>query len=136
MKWLGFAAASAVLTAYAGAASAQDAAAGEHVFIKCKACHQIGEGAHNMVGPSLNGIVGRHPELTNLLFANGFSGHGMQQSPAVGRGVAELLCFGEYRSLDLSDFRFERLIDSIDPRGEGHGWSWVKWSVRGSLRSG
>jgi cytochrome c len=42
------------------AASAQDAAAGEHVFIKCKACHQIGEGAHNMVGPSLNGIVGRH----------------------------------------------------------------------------
>ena len=60
MKWLGFAAAFAVLTAYAGAASAQDAAAGEHVFIKCKACHQIGEGAHNMVGPSLNGIVGRH----------------------------------------------------------------------------
>ena len=60
MKWFGFAAAFAVLTASAGAASAQDAAAGEHVFIKCKACHQIGEGAHNMVGPSLNGIVGRH----------------------------------------------------------------------------
>jgi cytochrome c len=40
-------------------AMAQDAAAGEKVFIKCKACHQIGEGAKNMVGPELNGVVGR-----------------------------------------------------------------------------
>ena len=38
-----------------------------------------------------NGIVGPHPEWTNLVFANGFSGHGIQQSPAVGRGVADLL---------------------------------------------
>ena len=42
-----------------GAASAQDAAAGEKVFLKCKACHQIGEGAKDAVGPVLNGIVGR-----------------------------------------------------------------------------
>ena len=41
------------------AASAQDAALGEKVFLKCKACHQIGEGAKNAVGPVLNGIVGR-----------------------------------------------------------------------------
>jgi cytochrome c len=41
------------------AASAQDAAQGEKVFLKCKACHQIGEGAKNAVGPVLNGIVGR-----------------------------------------------------------------------------
>jgi cytochrome c len=40
-------------------AMAQDAAAGEKVFIKCKACHQIGEGAKNLVGPVLNGVVGR-----------------------------------------------------------------------------
>jgi cytochrome c len=40
-------------------AMAQDAAAGEKVFIKCKACHQIGEGAKNLVGPELNGVVGR-----------------------------------------------------------------------------
>jgi len=40
-------------------ASAQDAALGEKVFLKCKACHQIGEGAKNAVGPVLNGIVGR-----------------------------------------------------------------------------
>ena len=42
-----------------GAASAQDAAAGEKVFAKCKACHQIGEGAKDAVGPVLNGVVGR-----------------------------------------------------------------------------
>lgn len=37
-----------------------DAALGEKVFVKCKACHQIGEGAHNAVGPELNGLIGRH----------------------------------------------------------------------------
>jgi cytochrome c len=42
-----------------GAACAQDAAAGEHVFAKCRACHQVGETARNMIGPSLNGVVGR-----------------------------------------------------------------------------
>ena len=52
-------AALAILGAGAGAASAQDAAAGEKVFAKCKACHQIGEGAKNAVGPVLNGIIGR-----------------------------------------------------------------------------
>ena len=43
----------------AGVAGAQDAALGEKVFLKCKACHQIGEGAKNAVGPALTGIVGR-----------------------------------------------------------------------------
>jgi cytochrome c len=42
-----------------GAASAQDAALGEKVFLKCRACHQIGEGAKDAVGPVLNGVVGR-----------------------------------------------------------------------------
>ena len=42
-----------------GAAIAQDAAAGEKVFAKCKVCHQVGESAKNGVGPVLNGIVGR-----------------------------------------------------------------------------
>ena len=37
-----------------------DPALGEKVFVKCRACHQIGEGAHNAVGPELNGLVGRH----------------------------------------------------------------------------
>jgi cytochrome c len=47
------------LLALSGAAYAQDAAAGEQVFKKCKVCHQIGEGAKNLVGPVLNGVVGR-----------------------------------------------------------------------------
>jgi cytochrome c len=42
-----------------GAASAQDATLGEKVFLKCRACHQIGEGAKDAVGPVLNGVVGR-----------------------------------------------------------------------------
>jgi cytochrome c len=42
-----------------GPTRAQDAAAGEHIFAKCRACHQIGEGAHNSVGPVLNGLLGR-----------------------------------------------------------------------------
>jgi cytochrome c len=60
MKWFAMTAVILTFAVPFGAARAQDAAAGEHVFIKCKACHQIGEGAKNMVGPSLNGIVGRH----------------------------------------------------------------------------
>lgn len=41
------------------AAMAQDEANGETVFRQCRACHQIGAGAKNLVGPQLNGIVGR-----------------------------------------------------------------------------
>lgn len=41
-------------------AAAQDAAAGERSFAKCRACHQIGETARNLVGPQLNGLIGRH----------------------------------------------------------------------------
>jgi cytochrome c len=49
----------AAILATLGAASAQDAEAGAQVFKKCHACHNIGEGAHNAVGPVLNGVVGR-----------------------------------------------------------------------------
>ena len=48
-----------VVAGSGGAAGAQDAALGEKVFLKCKACHQVGEGAKNAVGPALNGIAGR-----------------------------------------------------------------------------
>jgi len=56
-----------------------------------------------------NGIVGRHPEHESLIFATGFSGHGIQQSPAVGRAVAELIAYGSYRTLDLLPFSYERI---------------------------
>lgn len=60
VKLLSLSVAGVALVATVGAAAAQDAAAGEKVFAKCKICHQIGEGAKNMVGPVLNGVVGRH----------------------------------------------------------------------------
>lgn len=57
-----------------------------------------------------NAVIGPHPEITNFIFANGFSGHGLQQSPAMGRGLAEWIIYGEYRSLDLQGFAFERIV--------------------------
>ena len=56
-----------------------------------------------------NAILGPHPEIANFHFANGFSGHGLQQSPAVGRALAELITEGRYVTLDLSRFGFERI---------------------------
>ena len=57
-----------------------------------------------------NVILGAHPEVDNLLFANGFSGHGMQQSAAVGRALSELVAFGAYRTLDLSALGWARVL--------------------------
>ena len=56
-----------------------------------------------------NAIVGRAPGLENAYLAAGFSGHGIQQSPAVGRGLAELIAQGRYVTLDLGDFAYERI---------------------------
>jgi sarcosine oxidase len=57
-----------------------------------------------------NAILGPHPKLSNFHAANGFSGHGLQQSPAVGRAIAELIAYGAFRSLDLRRFSYERVI--------------------------
>lgn len=57
-----------------------------------------------------NAVLGPHPELGNFVFQNGFSGHGLQQSPAMGRAVAEWLSYGQYRSLDMSPFGFDRIV--------------------------
>jgi glycine/D-amino acid oxidase-like deaminating enzyme len=56
-----------------------------------------------------NAIVGRAGALTNFYLCNGFSGHGLQQAPAVGRGLSELILHGRYRTLDLSDLGYERV---------------------------
>ena len=59
-----------------------------------------------------NGIVGQHPAVPNVVFAAGFSGHGMQHSPATGRGVSELVADGGFTTLDLSPLGWQRLIEN------------------------
>ena len=61
-----------------------------------------------------NAIIGPHTTVANFYFANGFSGHGLQQSPAVGRGLSELIIYGKYRTLDLSPLGYAR-IDRNEP---------------------
>ena len=56
-----------------------------------------------------NAVIGPHPEVQNFLFANGFSGHGLQQAPAVGKALAELIVHGGYRTVDCSAFGYERI---------------------------
>ena len=67
----------------------------------------VGHYAYNTLDQ--NAILGAHEQVRNFVFVNGFSGHGLQQSPAMGRGTAELITYGEYRSLDLSPFDYHRV---------------------------
>ena len=67
----------------------------------------IGHYAYNTLDH--NAILGHCDAVENFIFANGFSGHGFQQSPAVGRGISELVTYGEYRALDLSPLGYERI---------------------------
>ena len=55
-----------------------------------------------------NVVIGPHTTVRNFHFTNGSSGHGSQQGPAVGRGIAELIIYGEFRSMDLSAFSYDR----------------------------
>jgi FAD-dependent oxidoreductase domain-containing protein 1 len=59
-----------------------------------------------------NGIIGQHPHHNNLYIATGFSGHGIQKAPAVGRAITELIFNGRYMSIDLNRLSFNRLLTS------------------------
>lgn len=68
----------------------------------------VGHYAYNTLDH--NAVIGPHPEVENFIFMNGFSGHGLQQSAAMGRGVAELIAYGGFRELDLSPLGYERVL--------------------------
>jgi len=57
-----------------------------------------------------NAFIGGVPMADNLLIASGFSGHGLQQAPAVGRGLSEWIVHGGYRSLDLAPLGYQRYL--------------------------
>ena len=58
-----------------------------------------------------NAIIGPHNMVQNFFFQNGFSGHGTQQAPAMGRAMAEILTYGCYKTIDMSAFKYERLLN-------------------------
>lgn len=67
-----------------------------------------GHYAHNTVDQNV--IIGPHHEVKNFIFTNGFSGHGLQQSPAIGRGASELVTYGEYRTIDMTPLGYDRIV--------------------------
>lgn len=68
------------------APAAGDAALGEKVFVKCRACHQIGPGAHNAVGPELNGVIGRHSgSVADYNYSDANRASGLTWDPATFR---------------------------------------------------
>lgn len=70
----------------------------------------VGHYAYNTLDQ--NAIIGCHPEVGNFYFCNGFSGHGLQQSPAMGRGISELIVDGWFQTLDLSALSVERVLEN------------------------
>ncbi len=66
-------------------------------------------GHYDMCDWDSNVLLGHAPGVDGLLLANGFSGHGLQQSPAVGRALAELIVHGGFRTLDLSELSPARI---------------------------
>ncbi len=70
--------------------------------------HWVGHYDYNTLDQ--NALLGPHPKMANFYFMNGFSGHGLQQSPAVGRGIAEHVLQGGWQTLDLTDLTVGRVL--------------------------
>jgi glycine/D-amino acid oxidase-like deaminating enzyme len=88
----------------------------EQVYTRCPGFdavkvvrHWVGQYDYNTLDQ--NAILGPHPALPNLYLMNGFSGHGLQQSPAIGRGIAEHILNGGWQSIDLSELSINRVLE-------------------------
>jgi glycine/D-amino acid oxidase-like deaminating enzyme len=57
-----------------------------------------------------NALLGKHPDIDGFFMAIGFSGHGFQQAPAVGKGLSELIRVDRYETNDLSPLNYERVL--------------------------
>jgi FAD-dependent oxidoreductase domain-containing protein 1 len=58
-----------------------------------------------------NAVIGAHPTIANLYFANGFSGHGAQQAAGAGRAIAELIVHGAFQTIDLTRLGYARIAE-------------------------
>jgi FAD-dependent oxidoreductase domain-containing protein 1 len=57
-----------------------------------------------------NALLGEHPEIKGFYMAIGFSGHGFQHAPGVGKALSELIRLGQYETIDVSPLNYERVI--------------------------
>lgn len=117
----------ALCFALAGAASAEDppppapvAAAGDvalggKVFVKCRACHQIGAGARNAVGPELNGVIGRHSgSVPDYPYSDANRNSGLVWDPATFRRyIADPRGVVPGTKMTFSGLQRERDIDDV-----------------------
>jgi glycine/D-amino acid oxidase-like deaminating enzyme len=77
---------------------------------------RVWAGHYDMNTLDANAVVGPHPELPNFLFANGFSGHGLQHAAGVGRGLAEWIARGGWRTIDLGPLGYGRVAEGLPHR--------------------
>jgi FAD-dependent oxidoreductase domain-containing protein 1 len=81
-------------------------------------CHRTWAGLYEVNELDGNPVIGAwKSRLPNLYTVSGFSGHGMMHAPAAGRGVAELIAHGQFRTLDLTRLRYER-VELNEPYSE------------------
>lgn len=59
-----------------------------------------------------NAVIGPHPDLQNLFFINGFSGHGMQHAAGAGLALAEWMLQGQSKTIAVDELAFERLTQN------------------------
>lgn len=76
-------------------------------------------GHYDMNSLDGNAVIDRFPAVPNFILAAGFSGHGLQHGPAVGRAVKEMILDGGFRSIDLSRLSYRRIVENAPLQDDG-----------------